>query len=324
MRHRLRRPEIDCQLTSMQLTFLGTGGAWSLPELNCDCLICREMRLKHEKRTRTALLLTSQTHLLIDCGPDIASQLADQRVAHVDGVLITHEHGDHYMGMDELVSYKRTAPRGEFNPVPVYMTGESWKVIRTRFEYLTEMGVLQVHEITPLQPLRINEFEVTPFKTTHGDFAAGSVGYLIRFTDLGGRVCSLVYTSDFVDLPAVPTFILRPDILVIQSFWLNEPLKNVPRHMSFQRALDYIRTLQPRRETFLVHIGDGDPVPSDPANIMLKKRDPADPMRSPVDGRPYPVPRNQDQWQELVDRICSENGIPFKITVARDGLRVEL
>ncbi|MBW1919217.1 MAG: MBL fold metallo-hydrolase, partial [Deltaproteobacteria bacterium] len=87
----------------MKLTFLGTGGAWGLPELNCDCRICRQMRLGNEKRERTALLLTHESSLLIDCGPDIRDQLCRHSVSRLDAVLITHEHGDHYLGMDELV-----------------------------------------------------------------------------------------------------------------------------------------------------------------------------------------------------------------------------
>jgi phosphoribosyl 1,2-cyclic phosphate phosphodiesterase len=50
----------------MNITFLGTGGAWGVPEINCDCLICREMREREEKRERTALLISNKTNLLLD------------------------------------------------------------------------------------------------------------------------------------------------------------------------------------------------------------------------------------------------------------------
>jgi phosphoribosyl 1,2-cyclic phosphate phosphodiesterase len=95
----------------MHLTFLETGGAWGLPELNCDCFICRQMRRKNETRQRTALLLQGAENLLVDCGPDIAAQLSRHSVPRPDAVLITHEHGDHYIGLDELFSYKITVAR---------------------------------------------------------------------------------------------------------------------------------------------------------------------------------------------------------------------
>ncbi len=151
----------------MNLIFLGTGGAWGLPELNCDCMICREMRQKKERRQRTTFLLSGKTNLLVDCGPDIASQLSRHKIARPDAVLITHEHGDHYMGLDELFSYKRACTRGEFEPIPIYLTAKSWEVVRARFGYLEEMDVIKIHEIEPMKSFSFEEFEFFPFKTFH-------------------------------------------------------------------------------------------------------------------------------------------------------------
>ena len=308
----------------MNLIFLGTGGAWSLPELNCYCRVCSEMRLRGERRRRTSFLLSGSTNLLIDCGPDIASQLSEHKIKGVDAVLITHEHGDHYMGLDELFSYKRTCPRGEYKPIPVYITRKSWDVVGLRFGYLIEMGVIEVREIKPNTSFAFKEFEFLPFKTNHGSFATGSVGYIIKTRDRHGKKIRLVYTSDFVDLPESPPDLFHPDYLIIQSFWLHEPVKNIPQHMSLQRALGFIELWQPKKETFLVHIGDGDIIPGDPANAMLKKNEPADPLRSPVNGDPYPTPLNQEEWQKTVNQIIFDFHLPFKISVARDDLVLPL
>ena len=35
-----------------------------------------------------------------------------------------------------------------------------------------------------------------------------------------------------------------------------------------------------------------------------------------------PIPLDQEQWQKTVDRIVSDLGLPYKITVASDDLRV--
>ncbi len=308
----------------MDLIFLGTGAAWSLPELNCDCVICREMRRNGERRQRTAFLLSGKTNLLVDCGPDIASQLSRHQIDRLDAVLITHEHGDHYMGLDELFSYKRTRARGEFEPTVVYMTQKSWEVVRDRFGYLEEMGVIKVQEIEPGSAYAFGEFAFVPFKTNHGPFALGSVGFIIRTRSRGSREVRLVYTSDFEDLPETHPDLIHPDYLIIQSFWLNEPIVNRPHHMSFQGALKFIEQWKPELETFLVHMGDGDMVPGDPANRMLKKYKPADPLRNPKSGDPYPVPLNQEQWQKTIDQISADRHLPFKITVAHDDLRIQL
>ncbi len=308
----------------MDLIFLGTGAAWSLPELNCDCMICREMRRNGESRQRTAFLLSGKTNLLVDCGPDIASQLSRHQIDRLDAVLITHEHGDHYMGLDELFAYKRTCAKGEFEPIRVYMTRKSWEVIRDRFGYLEEMGVIKVQEIEPGSAYAFGEFAFVPFKTNHGAFALGSVGFIIKIRPRGSREVRLVYTSDFEDLPEIHPDLIHPDYLIIQSFWLNEPIVNRPHHMSFQRALKFIEHWKPEKETFLVHMGDGEMVPGDPANRMAKKSKAADPLKTPKNGVPYPVPLNQEQWQKTIDQIRIDRQLPFKITVAHDDLRIQL
>ncbi|MBW1804963.1 MAG: MBL fold metallo-hydrolase [Deltaproteobacteria bacterium] len=308
----------------MDLTFLGTGGAWGLPELNCDCKICAEARHKGEKRYRTAFLLSGTKNILVDCGPDIALQLSGYHVEKIDALLITHEHGDHYIGMDEFLSFKRNLPRGTFEPIPVYLTSGSWKVISARFGYLEEMGVISIHEVEPGRAYNVGTVKVMPFKTDHGPFATGSVGYIIKSGEMEEEEFRLVYTSDFIDIPESVVDLFQPDYLIISSYWLNEPVRNRPNQMSFQRALDYIRHWKPGKETFLVHIGDGDSVPGDPANNMLKKNEPLNPLRSPVNGEPYPIPMNQEQWQDIVDRVISDRGLPHKVTVARDGMTIRL
>jgi len=311
-------------MNSMDILFLGTGGAWGVPEVNCECFICREMRKRGEKRERTSILLSGETNLLIDCGPDIRSQLLRNRVERVEGVLISHEHGDHYMGMDELFAYRRNSPKDTWRPVPVYLTSETWDVVSARFAYLEQMDVIQSHLIEPGKWFTHEEFEIFPFKTEHGAFAKGSVGFAIRSKDRQGREKSLVYTSDFMDLPGVPSELVSPDYLIIQSFWLNEPLNNRPHHMSFQRAIRFIELLKPGKGVFLVHIGDADMVPGDPANGNLKKYGPRDPLRPRSGEDPYPIPLNQEQWQHTVDRIVLDRGLPYKVTVAYDDLCVRI
>ncbi len=308
----------------MDLDFLGTGGAWGLPEVNCECLICQEMRRIGEKRERTALLLSDKTRLLVDCGPDIRAQLLRHSVDYIDGVLITHEHGDHYMGMDELFAYKRNSPRNSFMPVPVFLTAESWETIAPRFAYLEQMGVIETRKVEPGIWFKQGEFEVLPFKTEHGVFAKGSVGFVIKFKDCEGQECRILYTSDFMDIPSISEELFQPDYLIIQSFWLNEPLDNRPHHMSFQRALHFIGLLKPKKQTFLVHIGDADMVKGDPANINLKKYQPKSPLGPPSGDDPYPVPLNQEQWQRTVERALTDRGLNFKVTVAQDGLRISI
>jgi phosphoribosyl 1,2-cyclic phosphate phosphodiesterase len=183
--------------------------------------------------------------------------------------------------------------------------------------------LLRAHIIEPGETFSIGGLDIFPFKTNHGDFALGSVGYMVTRQNSRGESIRLVYTSDFEDLPETPPSLLSPDYLIIQSFWLNEPRRNTPHHMSFQRALDFIEAWNPKKETFLVHIGDGDCFPGDRANTMLKKRQPIAPMRSPG-GEPYSVPRNQKEWEAVVARILKDRKLRHRVHVAFDGMCLHL
>lgn len=307
-----------------ELAFLGTSGAYRLPEMGCDCLICREMSLKKEERRRTALFLSGEKNILIDCGPDIREQLIVNNINSIDAILITHEHGDHYLGLDEISSFKRHRPRGEFEPVPLFATKKTWQTISGQFGYLAEMGVIEIHEIEVGCNYNIGGFEFIPFKTHHGAVATGSVGYSIKVHKGKDGAARVVYTSDFVDLPETPPWIFHSDLLILNCYWLNEPLKNRANQLSFQRALDFIKLLNPVKEVFITHIGDTDMVTDDPANSISKKFEPADPLKSPYTGEPYNIPLNQQEWQDTVKRIISDRGLSVKVTVAYDGMRVKI
>jgi len=303
----------------MRLTFLGTGSAWSLPEIGCDCLICNRMHKNKERRLRTSLFLEAREKLLIDCGPDIVRQWWTNGLKFLDGVLITHEHGDHYLGLDELVALRRSTSPDNWRPIPTYATKSSWETIELRFKYLLNDKTLEKRLVVPGEPLSGLQTSVVPFKTYHGPMARGAVGYVFEG---GGK--RLIYTSDLLHLEEEEDILRHPDVLVIQSHWLNEPEFNRPSLLSLQRALPMIRGWEPREKVFLVHISDADQVPGDPANDYLKKVPPADPLKDPRTGIPYDVPTCQGEWQEVAERAFKDNGINIPVQVAYDGLVVEI
>jgi len=301
----------------LEIQFLGTGSAWSVPEYSCQCAICSELIRLGEERTRTSFLVKASQTLLVDCGPDIRRQMVRNQIARPDAVLITHEHGDHFLGLDDLLAFRRAVPPDSWQPIPVYATAQAWQSIELRFGYLIG-SLLEKREAVPGEKLAGLDLEVIPFKTHHGPFAVGSVGYCFQPRGDGGF--RLVYTSDFVRLDEEPDFLSEPDVLIIQSHWLNEPKVNRANHLSFQRAMDYIRRWKPRRATYLVHISAGDQVPGDPHNYALKKLTPLEPLTEPGTGKPYPVPRCQAEWQVVIDRITRDWHLPGPIFVAEDGM----
>lgn len=308
----------------MELTFLGTGPAWGLPELFCGCEICKCMASRGEKRRRSAFLLKGREYLLLDCGPDIKEQLEAIRLdKRPRAILISHEHNDHYMGLDDLFPFKRTRPRGDFEPMEVYLTELTYQEVKRRFGYLEEFELIKPKVVEPFRWYELEEVAFMPFKTYHGSSAKGSVGFLLEFGDPSKRM-RLLYTSDFMELEGFHEELRNPDYLIIQSFWLNEPKENRPHHMSFQRAIEFIKLFEPKKAVFLVHMGDGDAVPGDPKNNILKKYVPKDPMRPPKGNAAYPIPRCQREWQETVETVCHDYGLTWNIYVAQDLQSIHL
>jgi phosphoribosyl 1,2-cyclic phosphate phosphodiesterase len=304
----------------MEIVFLGTGSAWCIPEHSCTCAICQELVARGEQRTRTCFLVRGSERILVDCGPDIRIQMMANRLERPDLVLITHEHGDHFLGMDDLLAFRRSVPRELWQPLPVYATEQTWKAVEVRFGYLFG-SLVEKRVAVPGTPLVGTKARITPFKTFHGPTAAGSVGYVVEDEPGTGHQRKLVYTSDFIRVEEELPVLFEPDVLVIQSHWFNEPRENRPNHLSFQRAIEFIRRWQPKQATYLVDISDGDQVPGDPCNTFLKKYAPLSALSDPS-GIPYPVPRCQSEWQETVNRVSRDHGLPGPVMVAHDGMAV--
>jgi phosphoribosyl 1,2-cyclic phosphate phosphodiesterase len=309
----------------MELIFLGTGGAWGLPEHDCPCATCRHLRAIGEHRTRAGLWITAAgRHLLIDPGPDLRAQLMRENLPRPHAVLIGHEHGDHYLGLDDLLCFRRNLPRHQWRPIPTYASEATWQEVERRFGYLLG-SLLEKRLAFPGRPLAGEPFgqglTCWPVKTDHGPMPKGSVGFVLEVQE-GGRTLRVGYTGDLVGTPQPEAF-AGLDLLVCQCHFLNEPVHNRPHHLSLQRALPLLARWRPGRVVF-THLSCQDVIPGDePANRMLKKYPPAEPLRDPQ-GRPYPIPRDQAQWQETVRRVLADQGLEIPATVAHDGLRLRL
>lgn len=88
----------------MKITLLGTGDAPGTPVIGCTCPTCIDAQNGgRSKRTRFSILVESQNgKVLVDTGPDLRSQLLVNGVHHVDGVIWTHTHYDHFAGFAEF------------------------------------------------------------------------------------------------------------------------------------------------------------------------------------------------------------------------------
>jgi phosphoribosyl 1,2-cyclic phosphate phosphodiesterase len=70
-------------------------------------------------------------NVLVDCGPDLRQQLLAAEIGRLDAVVVTHDHGDHVHGIDELRPLSQVLDR----PVPLYGDAGTLASLGQRFAY---------------------------------------------------------------------------------------------------------------------------------------------------------------------------------------------
>ena len=140
----------------MRITLLGTGDAIGTPKIGCTCPQCTHAKTTGVMRLRTSLLIENDGfHLLVDSSPDLRQQLLQYGSPHIDAVIWTHGHYDHFMGFGEFY---------RIQPVPpVFATPPVMNYCAEIFRFLTfERRIIQ-----PYEPFSLGGITITPFMVKH-------------------------------------------------------------------------------------------------------------------------------------------------------------
>ena len=174
----------------IKLTFLGTGTSQGVPMIGCDCKICRSTD-PHDRRLRSSVMIQSEgTRLVVDSGPDFRYQMLRAEVRELDAILLTHEHTDHIMGLDDVRAFNYFSKKS----VEVWATERVGAVVRKNFDYaFAENPYPGAPRITLRtigeEPFRVGSLEITPIFGRHftlpvTGFRVGSVAYLTDFNHI--------------------------------------------------------------------------------------------------------------------------------------------
>ncbi len=204
----------------MKVVLLGTGDAIGTPRIGCSCPQCARAHDTGIQRLRTSLLIEhGGHHIIVDSGPDLRQQLLAAGSPHIDAVLWTHGHYDHFMGFGEF--YRVQKVPGVYAPPRVmdYCGGI--------FRFLD----FARHPVDEYTPVDIFGLEFTFLPVIHPP--AYTCGVLIEAE--GVRIG---YTSDTIaQLPERTHESFRGvDLLLVDA--LLPPHLHVPKHMNYQEACD--------------------------------------------------------------------------------------
>ncbi len=222
-----------------QFQFLGTGTSVGVPMLACSCDVCTSENPKDRRTRSSAFIRINDVKLLIDAGPDIRAQLLAHNIVDLDGVLLTHEHNDHVVGLDDLrpICYLQN------KQIPVYAEPRTLENVNQRFPYLFTQNSFGTTVLSPLPIaeglLSLHGLNVEAIRIDHGNMPI-----------LGFRFGSLAYITDAKFISAASLEKLQDlDVLIINALQVGPHFK----HLNLEEALHYIALLKPK-QTYLTHL----------------------------------------------------------------------
>ena len=229
----------------MRVRILGCGTSTGVPKIGDDWGKCDPNEPRNYRLRSSILVESGNARVLVDCGPDLRQQLLTTQIGRVDAVVVTHDHGDHVHGIDELRPLAQAIDR----PVPVFSDEATLASLRQRFAYafaqtefyrpIVEGRVLTGKEYFGEATLRIAE-------QPHGTMT--TLG--LRF-DEGER--SLSYAIDFNEL--------TNDMMRLYEgvdVWIADCLTRTPHptHAHLDAVLSAARDLRVG-QVYLTHMGNG-------------------------------------------------------------------
>ena len=228
--------------SNIKIHFLGTGTSQGIPIIGSDHPVCLSTNQK-DKRLRSSLLLEKDGKIItIDSGPDFRQQMLRYNAQRLDGILYTHEHNDHVLGLDDI------------RPL-VFKSGEDMNVyglkrvldeLHNRFPYMFAEhkypGVPTVIEnVIEEDKFLVAGFTIEPIKILHGPLPI--LGYLIDD--------KIAYLTDVKTIPTESLEKLRGvEVLIISALRVEQEHFS---HILLDEAIRYADLIG-AKQTYFTHI----------------------------------------------------------------------
>jgi len=248
----------------LNITILGSGTSTGVPLIGCDCKVCTS-KDPRDSRLRTSIKIQSDnTAVVIDTTPDFRYQMLRTNTTHLEAVVFTHHHRDHYAGLDNIRPFNFHSNK----PMQIYANEITQVAIKRDFYYafeknkdagLPEMMLHTIHK----DPFKVGDLLFKPIQVMHRElpvlgFRIGDFSYVTDLNYISDQEKEKIKGSKVLILSA-----LRPEPHPTH-FTLNESIAlatelEIPQvyftHFSHQIGLQ--AELEPQLPSFIKMAYDG-------------------------------------------------------------------
>ncbi|RXH98930.1 hypothetical protein DVH24_011255 [Malus domestica] len=274
------------------LIFLGTGCSSAVPNAMCliqpsdPCHVCAQaLSIPPDQnpnyRCNTSLLIDhcgsdgNHSYILIDVGKTFREQVlrwfTRYKIPRVDSIILTHEHADAVLGLDDIRAVQPFSPTNDIDPTPIYLSHYAMESlcimqlivpavplnsIAVKFPYLVKKKLAEGQEVRRVAQLdwRIIEESIeTPFLASGLQFVPLPVMHGEDYICLGflfGERCRIAYISDVSRFPASTEHVISKDgagqldLLILDTLYRTGS-HNV--HFCLPQTLEAVKRICPKK-----------------------------------------------------------------------------
>eukprot|EP00850_Spirogloea_muscicola_P009851 SM000056S17969 [mRNA] locus=s56:337086:340299:- [translate_table: standard] len=204
-----------------------------------------------------------RARILVDAGKNFKEQVLrwfpPYGIRSIDALLLTHEHADAILGLDDVRGVQPWDAHNNIPPMPVFLTQHSMDSVKEKFPYLVKKPLAvgqEVRRVAQLDwrvidasvaaPFYVDGLTVTPLPVMHGeDYVC--LGFLF-----GAARQRIAYISDVSRIPPETDAVLQPaasgsplDILILDCLFKKRASHNT--HLCYPQSLEVIKRLRPKK-----------------------------------------------------------------------------
>ncbi len=226
---------------SFKVTLLGTGTSQGVPVIGCTCDTCLSLDEK-DKRLRASVLIEFEDFkIAIDAGPDFRQQMLRAKVNRLDAILLTHEHNDHVIGLDDVRPFNFR----QAMDMPIWALPRVLSELRERFSYAFSPTKypgspgFDIQTIDIQKSIHINGIEIVPIEIMHGTLPI-----------VGFRIGDFTYLTDLKKISDSAFEKIKGTRILVTNALHHDPHV---AHMNLNEALDFVERVG-AEQTYLTHV----------------------------------------------------------------------